>query len=83
MDSFHLAVDAYAGYKGEVTPRSFTLEGRKLHVSEVVDRWYSETHSYFRVHASDGQRYVLRFDLDEDSWELVMQERGSENRERK
>jgi hypothetical protein len=83
MESAHLAVDAYAGYKGEETPRSFTLEGRKLHVSEVVDRWYSETHSYFRVHASDGQRYVLRFDLDEDSWELVMQERGSENRESK
>lgn len=83
MDSSHLAVDAYAGYKGEETPRSFTLEGRKLHVSAVVDRWYSETHSYFRVHASDGQCYVLRFDLDEDCWELVMQERGSETRESK
>src|SRR5690348_7894299 len=60
MDSSHLTVDAYAGYKGEETPRSFTLDGRKLDVREVVDRWYSETHSYFRVHASDGQRYVLR-----------------------
>ena len=78
MDSPHLTVDAYAGYKGEETPRAFTLDGRKLHVSEVVDRWYSHTHSYFRVHASDGQRYVLRFDLDENCWELVMQERGSE-----
>ena len=78
MDSPHLTVDAYAGYKGEETPRAFTLDGRKLHVSEVVDRWYSQTHSYFRVYASDGQRYVLRFDLDEDCWELVMQERGSE-----
>ena len=78
MDSPHLTVDAYAGYKGEETPRAFTLDGRKLQVREIVDRWYSQTHSYFRVHASDGQRYVLRFDLDEDCWELVMQERGSE-----
>ena len=78
MDSPHLTVDAYAGYKGEETPSAFTLDGRKLHVCEVVDRWYSQTHSYFRVYASDGQRYVLRFDLDEDCWELVMQERGSE-----
>lgn len=78
MDSPHLTVDAYAGYKGEETPRAFTLDGRKLQVREVVDRWYSQTHSYFRVYASDGQRYVLRFDLDEDCWELVMQERGSE-----
>ncbi len=78
MDSPHLTVDAYAGYKGEETPRAFTLDGRKLQVREVVDRWYSQTHSYFRVYASDGQRYVLRFDLDEDCWELVMRERGSE-----
>ena len=78
MDSPHLTVDAYAGYKGEETPRAFTLDGRKLQVREVVDRWYSQTHSYFRVYASDGQRYVLRFDLDENCWELVMQERGSE-----
>jgi hypothetical protein len=75
MDSPHLTVDAYAGYKGEETPRSFTLDGRKLYVQELVDRWYSETHSYFRVRASDGERYVLRFDLDEYSWELVMKER--------
>jgi hypothetical protein len=77
MDNPHLSVDAYSGYKGEETPRSFTLDGKKLHVHEVVDRWYSETHSYFRVHASDGQRYVLRFDLDENCWELVMRERGA------
>jgi hypothetical protein len=44
-------------------------------VQHVVDRWYSVTHSYFRVTASDGQRYVLRLDLDEDCWELIMLER--------
>jgi hypothetical protein len=78
MDGPHLIVDASAGYKGEKTPRSFTLEGKLLHVQCVVDRWYSDTHSYFRVHASDGQRYVLRLDLDEDCWELVMRERTAE-----
>ena len=75
MDGPHLIVDACAGYKGERTPRSFALEGRTLKVERVVDRWYSETHSYFRVHASDGQRYVLRLDLDEGYWELIMLER--------
>lgn len=70
----HVVVDAFAGYKGEKTPRSFTLDGRRLYVEQVVDRWYSETHSYFRVKASDSQRYVLRLDLDEDCWELVMLE---------
>ena len=74
MPSPHVSVDAFAGYKGEKTPRSFTLEGDTLMVLQVIDRWYSETHSYFRVYASDQQRYVLRFDLDEDTWELVMLE---------
>jgi hypothetical protein len=75
MDSPHLTVDAFSGYKGEKTPRAFALDGRTLSVQEVVDRWYSETHSYFRIKACDGQRYVLRLDLDEDIWELVMLER--------
>ena len=78
MDGPHLFVEAFAGYKGEKTPRSFTLEGRTLQVERVVDRWYSETHSYFRIKASDGQRYVLRLDLDEDCWELIMLERREE-----
>ena len=75
MDGPHLIVEAFPGYKGEKTPRSFTLEGKTLLVECVVDRWYSETHSYFRVKASDGQRYVLRLDLDDERWELVMLER--------
>ncbi len=70
----HVAVEAYAGYKGEETPRAFTLEGTRLLVSEVVARWYTETHSYFRVCASDRHRYVLRYDLDHLIWELVMRE---------
>ena len=78
MDSPYLTVDACAGYKGEKTPRSFVLDGRTLSVEHVVDRWYSETHSYFRVKACDGQRYVLRLDLDEDVWELIMLERIEE-----
>jgi len=75
MDSPHVIVDTFAGYKGEKTPRSFTVEGKTLRVVQVVERWYTDTHSYFRVNASDGQRYVLRLDLDEDCWELIMLER--------
>jgi hypothetical protein len=78
VDKHHLTVDAYSGFKGEETPRSFTLDGATLHVAEVIDRWYTETHSYFRVHATDGRRYVLRYHLDEGLWELVMQERSRE-----
>ena len=72
MDMAHVTVEAYAGYKGAETPRAFTLEGVRLLVSEIVARWYTETHCYFRVDASDQHRYVLRYDLDNMSWELVM-----------
>ena len=71
-----ITVEAYAGYKGEETPRAFTLDGIRLSVDEILGRWYTETHSCFRIHASDGQRYVLRYDLNEEAWELVMQERS-------
>lgn len=76
MDASRFTVHAYAGYKGEETPRSFTLEGATFLVLDVTARWYSETHSYFRIRADDGHRYVLRYDLDEGLWELVMRERA-------
>lgn len=76
MTSPHITVETYAGYKGEETPRAFTLDGIRLSVNEILGRWYTETHSCFRIRADDGQRYVLRYDLDEELWELVMQERS-------
>ncbi|MBA5867040.1 MAG: hypothetical protein GDA67_10160 [Nitrospira sp. CR1.3] len=76
MNHPHVTVDAYAGYKGEETPRSFAFEGVSHRVTEIVDRWYTDSCSYFRVDADDGQRYVLRYHLDEGQWELVMQDRA-------
>lgn len=75
MPSNDIQVEAYAGYKGEETPRAFTLNGMRVEVQTVVDRWYTETHSCFRVLAGNGNRYVLRYEWDVMRWELVMQER--------
>jgi hypothetical protein len=74
MDASHLVVDAFAGHKGEETPWAFTLEGSRRAVTEIVTRWYTETHCFFRVQADDGKRYVLRYDLDNLIWEVVMGE---------
>ena len=74
MDRSHIVVDAFAGDKGEETPRAFTLDGSRRTVTEIVTHWYTETHCYFRVQADDGRRYVLRYDLDNLIWELVMGE---------
>ncbi|OAI48767.1 hypothetical protein AYO43_11020 [Nitrospira sp. SCGC AG-212-E16] len=74
MDGSNIVVDAFAGDKGEETPRAFTLEGSRRTVSEILTRWYTETHCYFRVQTDDGYRYVLRHDLDNLIWEVVMGE---------
>ncbi len=70
-----VTVRSYAGYKGERTPRSIDIEGQTISVVEILDRWYTETHCCFRILGNDARRYVVRCDLEDDAWELVMQER--------
>jgi hypothetical protein len=70
----NVRVEAYAGYKGEETPRAFIYDGVRYEVQDIIARWYTETHACFRVLASDGHSYVLRCDQDGLRWELVMKE---------
>jgi hypothetical protein len=56
-----LMVELYGGYKGEETPRSFTLDGVRLQVKEILKCWYSDTHRCLRVRARDARRYLLRY----------------------
>ncbi|MGH7235725.1 MAG: hypothetical protein ACREIO_05015 [Nitrospiraceae bacterium] len=72
--SANVVVEAYAGYKGEETPRAFIHEGFRHEVREIEGRWYTDRHSYFKLCADDGRRYVLRYDMDDLIWELVMRE---------
>ena len=71
-ESKNLKVICYAGYRGEEEPREFSIEERKIHVVEVLDRWLSPDHRYFKVHGSDGDTYVLRHDFATNVWELTM-----------
>jgi len=61
---------SYSGFKAEERPLRFVLNGREYGVREVEDRWYSPESIYFRVVASDGNRYVLRHDEAADTWTL-------------
>jgi hypothetical protein len=69
-------VDCYAGSRGEETPRRFSLRARQIEVVDVVDRWLTPDHRYFRVQDAQGDRYVLRHDVDSDRWELTSVRRG-------
>ncbi len=70
-----IQVDCHAGYRGEETPRRLDLDGRRIEVVEVVDRWLGQDHRYFKVRGDDGAVYLLRHDEPADRWELKAYER--------
>ncbi|NJD61369.1 MAG: hypothetical protein FIA93_01440 [Deltaproteobacteria bacterium] len=69
-------VSCYEGYRGEESPRSFSLGDRRLEVVEILDRWRGEGHEYFKLAASDGNRYILRRDREREEWEIIQFTRG-------
>lgn len=64
-------VIAYSGYKANERPLSFVLDGTRLEVKDVVDRWYGVESDYFKVLAGDGKIYLLKWQRYLDVWLLV------------
>ncbi len=64
-------VVAYSGYRAEQEPRALVIEGRRLEVREVEDRWLDPRASYFKVRCANGSSYLVRYDLDAQEWSLV------------
>jgi len=65
-----IEVESYSGHRADERPLRFSMGGRSYEVVEVEDRWYSPEAVYFRVVASDGNRYVLCHDEKLDVWKL-------------
>jgi hypothetical protein len=70
MMTVSLRVDCYAGYRGEETPRRFHLDEQCIEIVSVIDRWLAPDHRYFKVEGNDGQRYILRHDVETQHWEV-------------
>jgi hypothetical protein len=66
-----IRVECYAGYRGEETPRRFHLGDQAEDVAEVLDRWLSPAHRYFKCLGADGGIYILRHDVPRDAWEIT------------
>jgi hypothetical protein len=66
-----IAVECYAGYRGEETPRRFSIGERSVQVARVIDRWMTPDHRYFRLEDDDGRVYVLRQTVVGGKWELI------------
>jgi len=65
-----IKVECYAGYKSDQRPLRITMGGDVLEIRELEDQWYGPSSQYFRVLAGDGNIYVLRHDMEHDSWSL-------------
>ena len=81
-----IAVECYAGHRGEETPRvirlgagdggEINIGSRRIAVVEVLDRWLAPEHRYFKLRGDDGDVYIVRHDVIADAWELTMFARG-------
>ncbi|MGF1608111.1 MAG: hypothetical protein ACFCUQ_01855 [Kiloniellales bacterium] len=71
-----LEVECYAGHRGEETPRSLSIDGKRIEVTEVLDRWLAPDHRYFKLLCAGGATYILRHDPAAARWDLVMYERA-------
>jgi len=76
MTTAALRVECHAGYRGEETPRVLVIGERRVDVVEVIDRWLDPSYRYFKLKGSDGDRYIVRHDIDSNGWELTLFERG-------
>jgi hypothetical protein len=78
-------VECYAGHKADETPRRFLWEGEWIEVVEVVDRWHQIENrpewpraDYFKVRGADHCDYLLKHDLQVDTWQLGLGRRRIE-----
>lgn len=61
-------VECYAGHRGEETPRRFTVRGKWIEISRVIDRWIEPDRRCFRVCGSDGGTHLLIHEPGRDRW---------------
>ena len=65
-----IKVTAYSGYKVNERPLHFVLEGRRVDVEEVQDRWYGRDDDFFKVLGNDGRVYLIKWNRALDAWGL-------------
>lgn len=74
--SLIITVECYAGYRGEESPRRFSMGEKQIEVSEILDRWLAPDHRYFKLRGDDEAIYILRQDIETGQWELTMFDSG-------
>jgi len=65
-----LKIEFYSGYKGEETPRRIWLGSSKIEVKEILKRWNSPGHRYFKIKGENREIYTICQDVLSLEWEL-------------
>jgi hypothetical protein len=63
------------GPRADETPRAFRIGGRRVAVTEVMDRWLGPDHRYIKLRGDDGAVYIVRHDEARRVWELTVWDR--------
>jgi len=66
-----ISVECYCGYRGEGTTRTVCIGSRKIEVTEILDRWLSPDHRYFKIRGNDQSIYIIRNDSITSKWDLT------------
>ena len=66
-----IEVECYSGYRGEETPRRIIFKTHAVEVREIIDRWLSPDHRYFKIKGDDKAEYIIRYDSLQGKWELT------------
>ncbi len=68
MTGHYHKVTAYAGYKANERPSSFTIDDQRLEVRDIISRWAEPDKDFFKVIADDGRVYTLSRNRKSDLW---------------
>jgi len=74
MSDARIEVIAYSGYRGEETPRAFTLQDKRIEVAEIQERWVEEGFKdraikrFYKVKGSDGVIHQIFYDEKAMGW---------------
>jgi hypothetical protein len=89
MKEMKLEVDCYSGRTADERPIRFRLDGHEYLIEELLDQWYGPQDTFFKVHADDGNLYILRRETStpDGSWHLesfrqLPRGRGTDERRR-
>ena len=72
-----IEVIAYAGYRGEEVPRTFSLHGKRIEVVEITSAWTEEDLAnrarkrFFKIRGSDGHAHQIYHNEQTSAWFYV------------